>query len=236
MAQAPTTLAELHALLEELGTVREALERGPRQIKTRTKRVTDAEAAVAAAEEELKARKSGVNQKNLELKTRETKIADLKGKLNQASSNKEFDAIRGQIAADETASGVLEDEVLEAIDRQEAAEAAVRDSKEAVTAAESELSATEKQFQAKADELTARAEDLDRTASDADTLVPAALRDQYKRLRESMGADGLAPVEDGTCTGCYVQVTPQNRVLLNGGEVMFCRSCNRLLYVAKASK
>ena len=233
MAQAPTTLAELHALLEELGTVREALERGPRQIKTRTKRVTDAEAAVAAAEEELKARKSGVNQKNLELKTRETKIDELKAKLNQASSNKEFDAIRGQIDADETASGVLEDEVLESLDRQEAAEAALTEAKASVETEKKELEAAKTRFQAKADELNARAKDLAETAAQADDLVPGPLREQFARLRETMGADSLSPVEDGSCTGCYVQVTPQMRVELNRGDVAFCRTCNRLMYVAK---
>ena len=233
MPQAPTNLEELHALLRQLDDVREALDRGPRQIKVRTKRVADAEAAVTAAEEELTARRAAVNQRNLELKTRETKVSELKVKLNQASSNKEFDALKGQIAADETASGVLEDEVLEALDRQEAAERAVTEAKSSVETAKQELSDTQTRFESKAQELTSRAETLAELAASADELLPANLRGDFARLRKNMGPDSLAPVEDGICTGCHVQVTPQTKVQLNGGDVLFCRSCNRLMYVAK---
>ena len=233
MAEVPTTLSELHDRLQELSAVREALEAGPRQIRVRQKRVGDAEQAVRDRQDDLKNRKAAVSQKNLELNTREAKVADLKGKLNQASSNKEFDAIRGQLEADKAATGVLEDEVLEAMDRQTAAEKAVKDAEEGVKTAKSELAATEDRFRAKAEQLEARASRLEETVSSAETLIPAPLREQYHRVRESMGADCMAAVEDGICTGCYVQVTPQNRVLLNTGEVMFCRSCNRLLYVVK---
>ena len=233
MPETPQSLSELHERLQELAAVKDALEEGPRTIRVRQKRLADAEQAVADRQEELKTRKSAVSQKNLELTTRETKINDLKGKLNQASSNKEYDAIRGQLEADQAASGVLEDEVLEAMDRQTAAEGAVADADKAVAAEKQELSSAEDRFKSKAAQLEARGSELAKAVTEADGLIPAALREQYKRARMSMGADCMAAVEDGTCSGCYVQITPQNKVRLNTGEVLFCKSCNRLLYIAK---
>jgi predicted nucleic acid-binding Zn-ribbon protein len=43
----------------------------------------------------------------------------------------------------------------------------------------------------------------------------------------------MAPVENGVCTGCYVALRPQQRVQLNGGTIVFCSSCGRLLYLAQ---
>ena len=55
----------------------------------------------------------------------------------------------------------------------------------------------------------------------------------YRRVVGSLGADAMAPVENGVCTGCYVALRPQQRVQLNGGTIVFCSSCGRLLYLAQ---
>jgi predicted nucleic acid-binding Zn-ribbon protein len=40
----------------------------------------------------------------------------------------------------------------------------------------------------------------------------------------------MASVANGVCNQCYVSITSQNKVLINGGKVLFCSSCGRMLY------
>ncbi len=57
------------------------------------------------------------DQKQLQLKSSEDKVKDLRRKLNAAASNREYQALLEQIAADEMANSVLADEILEALEK-----------------------------------------------------------------------------------------------------------------------
>ena len=57
-----------------------------------------------------------VDKKQLQLKTGEDKVKDLRYKLNASTSNREYQALLEQIAADEMANSVLADEILEGLD------------------------------------------------------------------------------------------------------------------------
>jgi predicted nucleic acid-binding Zn-ribbon protein len=44
----------------------------------------------------------------------------------------------------------------------------------------------------------------------------------------------MAPVEDGSCHGCYVGVTHQMiNELMNANTLVFCKTCGRILYLAE---
>ena len=74
----------------------------------------------------LKQSKMSADQKNLQLKSSEGRIYDLNGKLNIAANNREYEALRSQIAADTMAKSVLEDEILEAVEKVDAAQIDVK--------------------------------------------------------------------------------------------------------------
>ncbi len=112
-----TDLTELHRLHTALKEVRDELARGPRQLKVRDQVITNAKNEVVSKQEELKQTRMSADRKGLELKSLESKLVDLKGKLNQASSNREYDILRGQIEADTAAKAVMEDEILDHLDR-----------------------------------------------------------------------------------------------------------------------
>ena len=73
-------------------------------------------AKVDEARETLKRAKMASDSKQLQLSEREQQIKNLEGKLNSAATNREFQTIKEQIAADQQANGVLSDEILESFD------------------------------------------------------------------------------------------------------------------------
>src|SRR5215831_17320527 len=117
MAVTAATLRELHRIHRQLSDLRERLDRGPKQVRARTGGVAQAEEQSAKVHGDLKAGRVALDQKQLQLKTAEGKIAELKVKLNQANTNREYQALKDQIAADEMASSVLADEILEAMEQ-----------------------------------------------------------------------------------------------------------------------
>jgi len=228
-------LTELHRLHGLLRDVRDELAKGPRQLKAREQVLVNAQAEVVNKQEELKQTRAAADRKSLDLRTLEGKIADLRAKLNQASSNREYDILSGQIAADTAAKAVLEDEILEHLDRVDRLQQEIVAAHGRVTQTEADKAKFAKDFEAAAVGLKARDVELSAGLRQAETVLTGETLSKYHRLVDAYGAEALAAVENGVCTGCYVSLTPQQRVLSNSGEILFCSTCGRLMYVARTA-
>ena len=223
-------LAELHAVHRDLARVRDALDKGPRQVRARRKAVATKEAEIAELRAKLTTLKKLGDEKNLQLRTNEEKIVGLRAKLNQANSNDVFAALQSQIAADTAANAVLEDAILETLDRVDAGAADVK----AAEAERSQRSADADTFEKTVAERRAGLESemaaLETRLAEAEKVVPAKLKADYARLVQAHGATALAEIDERVCTACSTTISPQQKVQLNLGEFVFCRNCGRLLY------
>ena len=139
MAVNAAALRELHRIHQQLSDLRDRLDSGPKQIRIRTAAVAQVEEQLAKLHGELKTGRVAMDSKQLLLKTGESKIAELKVKLNQANTNREYQALRDQIAADEMANSVLADEILEAMEKLDGLKAHVPEHEARVAKAKEEL-------------------------------------------------------------------------------------------------
>jgi predicted nucleic acid-binding Zn-ribbon protein len=230
------TLRTLHRIHRQLADLTDQLAAGPRTVAVRTKQVEAADAKKAAAQDDVKKAKVAADQKQLQLKTAEAKIRDLEGKLNACKTNREYQTLTEQIAADRMATKVLEDEILEALERIDAL-------KPTVPAAESEGAALRKlldEAKARVAAETGRLEgEVARVRAELETVerdLPDDVRDKYLRIVKQKGADGMAPLDGQSCGGCFQQITGNMVSDLMLGKVAICRSCGRLLYVPESSR
>ena len=106
MNETGEALRQLHRIHRQLTDLRERLARGPKQIRAGESNVTCLEEDLSKTKEDIKAARIAADQKQLQLKVAEDRIEDLKGKLNACVSNREYQALREQIAADEMATSV----------------------------------------------------------------------------------------------------------------------------------
>ena len=230
MSTAASGLRELHQLHIKSRQVQESLVRGPNQIKARRQFAERKQADLDAQKEHLTSLKMLVDQKNLQLKTNENKIADLKLKLNTASSNREFDVLKGQIEADTMANSVLEDEILECLDKIDTAQVATGKLNEETEAAGAEERRIAQEVTSAEPGLRQESESLAASIAESESTLPGEVAVVYRRLVQAHGSGALAPVEGGACTECFVGLSPQSCVELNAGKILFCRHCGRLLY------
>ena len=90
---------------------------------------------LAATKAAAKERRIAVDKKQLQLKTGEDKVKDLRHRLNAAASNREYQILLEQIAADEMANSVLADEILEGLEACDADQKRLAESEAALLAA-----------------------------------------------------------------------------------------------------
>lgn len=231
MTVSAASLRELHRIHQQLGDLRERLERGPKQIRAHAANVARLEAEAAEAQQESTNAKMLADQKQLSLKTGESRITDLKVKLNAASSNREYQALKEQIAADTMANSVLEDEILEALGKIDELKVAVGEAQQKVVKAKEEQAKIEAAVAERHDSIVADIKRLEGELGDAEQSLPKEVKEPYDRIVKSLGSEALAQVEGDTCGGCYQTLTPNSFNMLQMSQAVFCLSCGRLLYL-----
>lgn len=235
MTQSSPSLQILHRLLLELEEADRQLEQGPRRIRRQQEVVAKREAEIEAARAEVKRLKVLADQKTVQLKATEANIAKLQLALNQASSNREFDALRDQIEADRMANSVLEDEILEMLEQIDAAQEAVEAAIRAKEAAEEEARQLQQRLEADRPALESRRHELQERIAEAEVVIPADLKGEYRRLVNAYRAGALVAVKRGACQNCYTSISPQLRMELKAGKVRLCYSCGRVMYLEDES-
>ena len=220
-------LHELHLRLQEL---QQQLEHGPRQVKARQQILAKKQTEIDALKAELKQVRVLADQKNLQLKTNESKIADLKVKLNQATSNREFDIIRSQIDADTMANSVLEDEILEVLEKVDQFQQKVAKAEAEAAQTTADIRRVAQEVETTAPQLRSQASEIEVSLREAEQILPSSTIEMYRRLVQAHGAAALASVAGKSCSVCNEILSPNSLVELNTGKFIFCRSCGRLLY------
>ena len=227
-------LPEIHKLHTQLESVRAKLESGPRKIAAQERLLQQKQDELADRKEKLMDLRKSADGKSLQLKTNEAKILDLTAKLNAAASNKEYQIISSQTQADKMANSVLEDEILEALDKVDQGKQHIQAAETAIADQQSQIQETQREIDASLEDLQTEAAALEAALAENESQLPAMMIDQYRRLVSAHGAGTLSSVENNSCTACYAIITAQERVQLNVGKILFCRSCGRIMYLGEA--
>ena len=233
MSTAAGGLKELHQLHLSLSSVRERLTLGPQRIENCQKNIAGIENNLAEDKEQLKQLRMQADQKALQLKTNEQKIDELRVKLHSCTSNREFDIFKSQIDADTMANSVLEDEILEVLEKVDLHQTAITDTQNNLVGARTDEVQTSDEVAAAKPALDEEAAKLMSALESAETFLPDAIMEQYRRLVQAHGPEALAAVDDKACGFCYSLLSPQYCVDVNTGKFTFCRGCGRILYRAE---
>ena len=224
-------LQELHRFHRQLADLNSRLTRGPKLVRIAQQVVQRIETEWAAVKEDYKRTRIKSDDQQLQLKHREGKIADLQRKLNECKSNAEFKALKDQIAADKTVNSVLEDEILEKLERIDELKATVENKEQTLVKAREASAKTEQRVK---DEQVKLKTDLERVKIglvEAETNLPPDFKEEYRRMVRGRGEDALAAVDEESCSGCCTVLSVQTMNELFMKKMVFCHSCGCLLYL-----
>jgi predicted nucleic acid-binding Zn-ribbon protein len=231
MSVTAAALRELHRIHQQLAELRDRLERGPKQVRVREANVAQLETKLVEAKQRTQQTQMAVDRKQVDLKASEQKIVDLRVKLNAANSNREYQALLEQIAASEMAGSVLSDEILEGMEKIDQLSAAAKEADKLLATGRHELDKTRRAVEEAAASLSGEIRRLEAELSQAEKSLPGDFKADYQRIVRGKGADSLAIVEDGVCTGCGQQITLNMQNELRLSRLVCCKACGRLLYL-----
>jgi hypothetical protein len=236
MAVSAALVRELHRIHRQLTDLRERKDRGPKQIKAREGNLAKLGEELTKIQTDHKASRVRSDQKQLLLKSGEEKIENLKVKLNASASNREYQALKDQIAADQMAGSVLADEILEVMEKIDELAAQVAEQQQKIAHAKEELSKAQQTVRDQAGLLDTDIKRLESELATSEAALPADFRENYQRLVNSKHEDAMAEVQGEFCGGCYKQLTPNNLAELSMSQSIFCRNCGRLIYLPEDRK
>lgn len=227
-------LQQLHHLLQQLEDAETLLSHGPKRVAAASKKIAQAEQVCADQKEQIQTLRKASDQKTLNLKSHEAEILKLSGRLNEASSNKEYDIIQSQISSEQSTNEELEDDILtlltqvdEATAELQSAEAQVQELTQRRKDIESEVESNEPGIRDDIARLTTE------IAEAESAIPPGDSKTAYERMRASQSAGALSEMQDAFCLACNTKVIAQDCVRIKIGEIVGCRQCGRILYTAE---
>ncbi|HWH59587.1 MAG TPA: C4-type zinc ribbon domain-containing protein [Terriglobales bacterium] len=200
------------------------------------KRVAVIEQKLAGTKAALEKAKNAVKGDEAARRKYETAINDLRTKISKyrdqsldVKTNDQYKALMHEIQFAEQEIGANEDKILELMVNAEVREKEVK-------AAEAELKAETSEIEkekAHAREETAKDEkelaEWTAKREAARSAVDPDLIRHYERVLKFRGS-GLAEVRDHKCMGCSVMLRPQTFNEVKTGKLIYCDSCQRILY------
>lgn len=226
-------LRTLHRMLRQLTDIRDRMERGPRKVKV----VSNNEATFASELDALKAKtlelRKASNAKQMQLGEREAKVEDMERKLNACDSNKEFQLLKDRIAADNQANSVLQDEILEQLERLDVLAAETKTAEENLNKAKAETSRVKSEVALEIEALKSEQTRIEGELAEAEKTLPHDLVDQYRRLVRGKGEDALGETDTETCGNCNQTMITQRVSDLMMRKPVFCQGCGCLMYLAE---
>ncbi len=224
-------LRELHRIHRQLTDLRGRLALGPKQVQAAAANLARLQLAVPQAKEALTKTRVFADDKQLQLRQREDRIKDLGIKLNACSSNREYQALKEQIAADEQANSVLSDEILEALEKIDEHQAQLHQAEQSLQMATEGFEKLRDRVENERQGLESELARVQSELAQAETSLPADFRNDYQRITRARGEEALAQVDGGTCGACYQMLSPQTINELRMSKPVFCKSCGAVLYL-----
>ena len=227
-------LRDLHRMHCQIADIQSQLDRGPRQVKAAQLQSDAANNAVEQCRAAIRQKKMEADRKQLQMRERESKLSDLEVKLNQAKANREYQALKEQIAADTQANVVLSDEILEALEEVDSLEKSLGPLLSLLEEANQAQKKLQDSIEARLASLRVDLQRIQTDLAKAEPTLSGEFLSEYQRIIPNRKDDGMAEVDGQSCGGCYTILSPQNLDRLLMGRHVACSSCGRIIYTPEA--
>jgi predicted nucleic acid-binding Zn-ribbon protein len=178
--------------------------------------------------EDLKTQRRAVEGDIAEL---EESIKKSRQRLMEIKSNIEYRAMLKEIAYKEDQRDKTETRLLEGLELIEAKTQALAALDLEIREQQAILAREDEKVKTQLKELKKELAGLEKQRGGLRKGMPAQLIKRYEFIRERRNGTAIAPVREGVCLGCNMNILPQQFIdLQKGDEILQCPHCQRILY------
>lgn len=223
---------QLQTIDSEIYALKYEKEAKPEEIKTIENSFLEKKQHLAELEKTALDLQKQRKDKELELASKEESGKKLQVQLYQIKTNKEYQAMLQQIDGLKADASVIEDKILELLEKTDKIKADIEQEKHRLQEEEKLCNEQKKNIEDRLKEIDDRLSQLDAQRKQVMPEIEPKILKQYERIL--LNRDGLAIVivKDNSCQGCNMFVPPQVINLIKMYErIITCEVCNRILYI-----
>lgn len=159
-------------------------------------------------------------------------IKKSEAKLSSVKTNKEYQAFLKEIDDIKEKNSKLEDDMIDFLDRIEAAENTLNTKMAEYSELQTRLNVEKETIQKETEEGKRQLEDLDAQLKTVAAGIDGALLATYNKVKALQNnAIGIVAVIDAVCQGCNMNIPPQMyNELQRGDSLKKCPICDRIIY------
>jgi uncharacterized protein len=166
-----------------------------------------------------------------EIATLEDKIKRSKIRMGEIKNNKEYTAILKEIDDQQKEISEKEDRALELMETIEYLGRELKDLGKEVEAQRQEMEKDNRELQLEVEQLKDRLDHLEQQQERVRTKLDADIWKRAEVLLEKQGGIAVAPVENGLCQVCHLNIPPQKFIELQRDEsILNCPHCHRFIF------
>ena len=226
-------LEQVHLIQTRLGDLEGRLRRGPILLKNQEGNIQKLTAKLEQLKAEHRVLVGDAKDKEQKVAAHDQAIAKRKMQLQEAKTNKEYQALQLQIETDEMTRGALDDLALEAMEKAEQFTKNFLPVEAEIKKAQELYDTTKQKFFSEKHHIESEIVEYNKQLQTEESKMPKDFRIVYDRLIHSVGGtNALAVVEDQKyCGGCNHQIPVNSLAHILAKKPVTCSSCARLLYV-----
>jgi predicted nucleic acid-binding Zn-ribbon protein len=224
-------LIELQQLDLKLAELKQQQRKVPALLETAEAPFREATQLLKDTNAQLEQRVKQRRERERELETHESQVEKLRARLSELKTNKEYQAHLFEIEMANKRKREIEDQILALMELIETSQKEVKQIQSRVTEAESALKQEKAKLEALTSEMETQSKDLEAKRQELTGQVEADLLSRYLKLKASRKDLALAPVRNGICFGCRLQIPPQLVAEVKRSDTLHtCTYCHRILY------
>jgi hypothetical protein len=221
------SLQDLDDTLDELRREAEAIPARKRDLE---EEVRAEEAGLEKAKEDSEHIAIERKDQELELESVNEKMTKFQTQLYQVKTNREYEALQHEIGDLKEKAAVLEDRILESLERAEESSTRIEREEQALekerARVQEEEAGMDQRLKELQDRIAVKEDERVRLVADMD---PVLLK-RYERIRENKDGLAVTYVKNGACGGCFRQIPPHEQQRLKKEDrIISCEGCGRIL-------
>ena len=245
MATMLEALLQVQSIERQLAHVRRRLRVKENAVVAQKRRIEQLRESWNVLHDRDLARRADADRFDLDLKTKEERVARLRGSLNTARTNKEYAAILTQINTLKADNAKLEEDALKILQDADGIRAEAGEVDAKIATEEQRLQDVENASQKEVAKLKKMLADLSAQRAEAATAVASDKLAIFDRIAASYDGEGMAEVEvhgnkppyTYICGGCFMTLTAEHANALRvKDEIRTCDNCGRILYLPSQDK